>query len=122
MIFVEWNNKKIFKMEVSEFSYIEDLFDTNLTINIRPNEYKKEITNYVNFWSDQRKSEDLIIYFNGDSKKGTRFFLLTSGIPYKVIINNCGFLTSCTFKFKTMKEISRPLKISAILNQEMDEK
>jgi hypothetical protein len=118
MIFVEWDDKMIFKMEVSEFSYTEDMFDSSLTINVKPNEYKKEITNYVNFWSDQRKTQDLIIYFNGESKMGTRFFILKSGIPSKVIISNSGFLTSCTFKFKSMKEISRPLKINEILNHE----
>jgi len=115
MKFVEWENKKILKIEILDFGYMSDMFNNSITINIVPNEFNNKITNYINFWSDKQTKEDLIIYFNVE-KKGARYFLLKNGLPIRIIINSNGHLQTCTFKFNSIKEISRSLKIKQIID------
>lgn len=116
MIFVEWEGEHLLKIEVEEFSYIEDMFGSSLDITVFPNEYHKSVTEYVNNWSDFRDKKNLVVFFK--NKKGSsKYYLLKNGIPKLLNIGMLGELKTCKFNFEEMKEISRPLKISEILNE-----
>ena len=116
MIFVEWEGKMLLKIEVEEFSYTEDMFNSSIEISIKPNEFNKNITNYINNWTDFRDQKDLVLFYKNENDV-TKYYLLKSGVPKIVNIGHTGELSTCKFQFEEMKEISRPLKISEILNK-----
>ena len=115
MLFVEWEGEKLLKVEVEEFSYMEDMFNSSLQITLFPNEFHKNITDYITNWSDLREIKNLVVYYKNE-KGIVKYYHLREGIPNLVNINTKGMVSSCKFHFNEMKEISRPLKISEILN------
>lgn len=114
MIFVEWEGEDYLKIKVKEFSYTEDMFDSSIEIVIFPNSDQTELTDYINVWSDKRIEKNIILYYDQEGK-GTRYFLLKQGIPTNIIINIYGKMSNCKFRFDSMEEISRPLKIYEVL-------
>lgn len=116
MVFVEWKGEKLLKIEVEEFSYTEDMFNSSIDITLFPNEYHKNITHHINTWSDVRDLRNIVIYYKNKDNV-TKYYYLKNGIPNLININTQGFISSCKFKFDHIKEISRPLKISEILSE-----
>lgn len=115
MPYVEWEGEKVLKIEVREFSYMKDIFNSSIDIVIFPNNNHEIVTDRINIWSDIRDKRNLVIYFK-NMNGITKYYYLKQGIPILLNIGIKGVVNSCKFAFEEIKEISRPFKIFKILN------
>jgi len=112
---IEWNNTQTLLVNVTEFSVTKDLFKNLIHINIDflPEDVDRSITRYIDKWRYSNTMKSIII------NKNSEYFLLDSGYPKMIYINNDSHSTISAgdFSFKSCRDISRKFKINKILSE-----